>query len=162
MERFISTFGVLNLLQEQNPPEPLKNIRNMGAARGKRRIEQVEPAVGDDVEAPAQKTTRPVESPQISGDQRFGETTEFLPLRQSSQATGQQEDDEQATDLVQGSQEMDDSNYATFILYGTLCYYTIGQLGTTLTHSMAQVVCRLKSSGYVIIEDMLPLENALP
>lgn len=98
----------------------------MREARGKRRIEQVEPAADNDAHVPAQKATRAFESPLASVGQRLGEDTEFLPLSQFSQAIGQQEDDEQAADLVQGSQDMDDSVYATFILYGMLCY-TIGR-----------------------------------
>lgn len=133
----------------------------MGGARGKRRIEQVDPAAGDDAQAPAQKATRAVEGPQAPEGQRFGETTEFLPLRQSSQGTGQQEDDEeQATDLVQGSQDMDDSVYATFILYGILCLYAVSQERTTLMY-MIQVVCRLKLSECVIIKGMLPMGSVL-
>lgn len=131
----------------------------MGQARGKRRIEQVEPAAGDGVHAPAQKTSRAFESPLVSEGQRFGEATQFVPLSQSSQAIGQQEDDEQAADLIQGSQDMDDSVYATFILYGTL-FYEVGSSRTTLMH-IIQVVCRLKLSEYAITEDMLLQESVL-
>ena len=43
---------------------------------------------------------------------------QFVPLSQSSQSLGQEEDDAQAADLIQGSQDMDDSSYNTYTLYG--------------------------------------------
>ena len=39
-----------------------------------------------------------------------------MPLSQSSQSLGQEEDDAQAADLIQGSQDMD--NASTYTLYG--------------------------------------------
>ena len=51
----------------------------------------------------------------LSSGQRLGESANFIPL---SQAAGADEDDEGALDLVQGSQEMDESSLTSSILYG--------------------------------------------
>lgn len=87
----------------------------MGRTLGKRDIEQVDPTVDDNAHAPAQKANRASEGQPASNGQRFGEDTQFVPL-----SHGQDEDDEQAAGLIQGSQDMDDSVYSTYMLYGML------------------------------------------
>ena len=52
----------------------------------------------------------------ITSGQWFGKDMQFVPLSQSSQSLGQEEDDAQAADLIQGSQDMD--NASTHTLYG--------------------------------------------
>lgn len=55
----------------------------------------------------------------ISTAQRFGESADYIPLNQVSQVTGADEEDSQAADLVQSSQDVDESSLASFVLYGT-------------------------------------------
>jgi SWI/SNF-related matrix-associated actin-dependent regulator of chromatin subfamily A3 len=74
------------------------------------------------------RTTRPgsntTATTTITG-QRFGESTEFVPLSQSSQAIILDgEDDAEAEDLIQGSQ--DDSSYVSFMHYGSLRTKIVG------------------------------------
>ena len=77
----------------------------------KRGIEQVDPTA--DLE-----DDRGSKASRITSGQRFGEDTQFVPLSQPSQSFGQEEGDAQAADLIQGSQDMDDSSYNTYTLYG--------------------------------------------
>lgn len=61
-----------------------------------------------------------------SKGQRFGQDVQFIPLSQvaqpipstGGQPTGGDEDDAQATDLVQGSQDINDSSLNDVTLYG--------------------------------------------
>lgn len=92
-------------------------LETMGRTLGKRDIEHVDLTASDDAHTPAQKANRAEGQPAFNG-QRLGEGTQFVPLSQSSQSFGQEEDDEQAADLIQGSQDVDDSVYSTYMLYG--------------------------------------------
>lgn len=92
---------------------------------GKRKSEAVDLTTNgsDDSDARAAKISRTASSlsPEGTGTstgQRFGESTEFLPLNQLSQVAGADEDDAQAADLVQGSQDVDESSMGSFVLYG--------------------------------------------
>lgn len=92
---------------------------------GKRKSEAVDLTTNgsDDGEARAAKIRQTASSlsPEGTGTstgQRFGESTEFLPLNQLSQVVGADEDDAQAADLVQGSQDVDESSMGSFVLYG--------------------------------------------
>lgn len=51
----------------------------------------------------------------LSSGQRLGEAASFIPL---SQAAGADEDDEGALDLIEGSQDVDESSLTSSILYG--------------------------------------------
>lgn len=83
----------------------------MARFSAKRGIGQVDPTA-DESNGRGHKASR------ITSGQRFGEDTQFVPLSQSSQSVGQEEDDAQAADLIQGSQDADDS-YNNYTLYGT-------------------------------------------
>jgi SWI/SNF-related matrix-associated actin-dependent regulator of chromatin subfamily A3 len=68
----------------------------------------------------ASRTSPSLLNPQsISTAPRFGESADYIPLNQLSQATGVDEEDAQAADLVQSSQDVDESSLASFVLYGT-------------------------------------------
>lgn len=54
--------------------------------------------------------------------QRFGESADFIPLNQLSQVVGADEEDEEALDVIQGSQEVDETSLTTSILYGMLLF----------------------------------------
>ncbi|KAJ5903394.1 hypothetical protein N7504_005777 [Penicillium tannophilum] len=74
----------------------------------------------EDNEARATKVNRstPYLDPQnISNGERFGESAEFIPL---TQVPGADEDDAQATELVEGTQDVDESSVSTTMLYGNL------------------------------------------
>jgi SWI/SNF-related matrix-associated actin-dependent regulator of chromatin subfamily A3 len=65
------------------------------------------------------KASRLIYSPdENSTGQRLGESAEFIPLPALSQDFGVDEEDDQAADVVQGSQEVDESSLTTYILYG--------------------------------------------
>lgn len=83
--------------------------QTMARFPAKRGIEKVDPTADED--------DRGHKASRITSGQRFGEDTQFVPLSQSSQSFGQEEDDAQAADLIQGSQDMDDAS--TYTLYGT-------------------------------------------
>ncbi|KZN89343.1 putative SWI/SNF-related matrix-associated actin-dependent regulator of chromatin subfamily A member 3-like [Penicillium chrysogenum] len=53
-----------------------------------------------------------------SPGQRFGEAVDFIPLNQLSQVFGADEEDEEALNVVQGSQEVDETSLTSSILYG--------------------------------------------
>ena len=53
-----------------------------------------------------------------SSGQRFGESADFIPLNQLSQVVGADEEDEEALDVLQGSQEVDETSLTSSILYG--------------------------------------------
>ncbi|PYI09985.1 hypothetical protein BO78DRAFT_435423 [Aspergillus sclerotiicarbonarius CBS 121057] len=96
----------------------------MGRTPAKRRIEQVD-LTGDGDEASPR--TLPSKSPRTGNGQRFGQDTTFVPLSQSSQVYGgDDEDDAQAADLIQGSQDVDDSSIGTYIHYGDLPTKIVG------------------------------------
>lgn len=90
----------------------------MSRTPGKRDIQQVDFTAGEDVYGCDQKARRICDGQSASSNgKRFGEDTQFVPLSQSSQSL-EQEDDAQAGYLVQGSQDIDDSSYSTYMLYG--------------------------------------------
>ncbi|KAL5342935.1 SNF2 family N-terminal domain-containing protein [Aspergillus crustosus] len=69
---------------------------------------------------------RPPKYPRLSG-QRFGEETTFVPLSQASQVSLiEDEDDAAAADVIQGSQEGDDSSETTQLHYGDLKTKIVG------------------------------------
>jgi SWI/SNF-related matrix-associated actin-dependent regulator of chromatin subfamily A3 len=101
----------------------------MGRPRAKRNIDQVDLTVDDRDTSPQRKrATRPgsnTTATTVTPGQRFGESTEFVPLSQSSQAIILDgEDDAEAEDLIQGSQ--DDSSYVSFMHYGSLRTKIVG------------------------------------
>ncbi|KAJ5462877.1 hypothetical protein N7475_007821 [Penicillium sp. IBT 31633x] len=59
----------------------------------------------------------------LSSGQRLGEAASFIPL---SQAAGADEDDEGALDLIEGSQDVDESSLTSSILYGVLSTKIVG------------------------------------
>ncbi|KAJ5197302.1 hypothetical protein N7449_007781 [Penicillium cf. viridicatum] len=61
-----------------------------------------------------------------SSDQRFGESADFIPLNQLSQVVGADEEDEEALDVIQGSQEVDETSLTTSILYGIVSTKIVG------------------------------------
>ncbi|KAJ5657727.1 uncharacterized protein N7484_001376 [Penicillium longicatenatum] len=74
----------------------------------------------DNNEARAAKVNRPtpyLDPQDISNGERFGESTDFIPL---TQVPGADEDDAQATELVEGSQDVDESSPSSSMLYGNL------------------------------------------
>jgi SWI/SNF-related matrix-associated actin-dependent regulator of chromatin subfamily A3 len=74
----------------------------------------------DDNEARAAKVNRPtpyLDPQDISNGERFGESTDFIPL---TQVPGADEDDAQATELVEGSQDVDEPSPSSSMLYGKL------------------------------------------
>ncbi|RAL05550.1 DEAD/DEAH box helicase [Aspergillus ibericus CBS 121593] len=96
----------------------------MGRTPAKRSIEQVD-LTGDGDEASPR--TLPSKSPRTPNGQRFGQDTTFVPPSQSSQVYGgEDEDDAQAADLIQGSQDVDDSSIGTYIHYGDLQTKIVG------------------------------------
>ena len=86
----------------------------------KRKAGAVDTTVSHNDARPAKvgRDTSNIDHDEISTGQRFGEDTEFLPLNQLSQVVGADEDDAQATDVIQGSQEEDGSSLSSNILYG--------------------------------------------
>ncbi|KAF9890959.1 hypothetical protein FE257_005216 [Aspergillus nanangensis] len=92
----------------------------MGQSSKKRNIDVVD-LTQDDSE-PLRPT--PPKTPRVATGERFGEPTAFVPLSQSSQAYGD-EDDAQAASVVQNSQDADDSP-ANSILYGNLYTKIVG------------------------------------
>lgn len=87
----------------------------------RKRISNLVDLVNDDSDAPVSKASRTA-SPSLnslSTGQRFGESTDFIPLNQLSQATSADEEDAQAADLIPGSQDGDESSSSNSILYGT-------------------------------------------
>lgn len=61
-----------------------------------------------------------------SPGQRFGESTDFIPLNQLSQVVGADEEDEEALNVIQGSQEVDETSLTSSILYGMLLFNNLG------------------------------------
>ncbi|KAJ5507433.1 hypothetical protein N7527_009576 [Penicillium freii] len=61
-----------------------------------------------------------------SSGQRFGESADFIPLNQLSQVVGADEEDEVALDVIQGSQEVDETSLTTSILYGIVSTKIVG------------------------------------
>lgn len=98
----------------------VRGISDMTQYPGKRKTDAVD-LTTDDVSARAVKATR-TESPpypqNISSGQRFGENTGFLPLVQLSQIDGADDEDAQASELVQGSQDSGESSTGNYVLYG--------------------------------------------
>lgn len=67
----------------------------------------------------APKVSRtPALNSEISSGQRFGESVDFIPLPPLSQSFEADEADEDAADVVEGSQDVDESSLTTSILYG--------------------------------------------
>ncbi|KAK4864322.1 hypothetical protein LT330_009849 [Penicillium expansum] len=58
--------------------------------------------------------------------QRFGESADFIPLNQLSQVIGADEEDEEALDVIQGSQEVDETSLTSSILYGIVSTKIVG------------------------------------
>ncbi|KAJ5941363.1 hypothetical protein N7516_001531 [Penicillium verrucosum] len=61
-----------------------------------------------------------------NSDQRFGESADFIPSNQLSQVVGADEEDEEALDVIQGSQEVDETSLTTSILYGIVSTKIVG------------------------------------
>ncbi|KAJ5165354.1 Zinc finger RING-type [Penicillium coprophilum] len=64
--------------------------------------------------------------PDNSLGQRVGNSVDFIPLNQLSQVAGADEDDEEALDVIQGSQEVDETSLTTSILYGIVSTKIVG------------------------------------
>jgi SWI/SNF-related matrix-associated actin-dependent regulator of chromatin subfamily A3 len=64
----------------------------------------------------ASRTESSFDSQNVSPGMRFGESADFIPLPPPSQAAFADEEDDEAAELVQGSQ--DDSSTGNFMLYG--------------------------------------------
>ncbi|OQE40343.1 hypothetical protein PENCOP_c006G02635 [Penicillium coprophilum] len=58
--------------------------------------------------------------------QRVGDPVDFNPLNQLSQVAGADEDEEEALDVIQGSQEVDETSLTTSILYGIVSTKIVG------------------------------------
>ncbi|PWY85763.1 hypothetical protein BO94DRAFT_566501 [Aspergillus sclerotioniger CBS 115572] len=98
----------------------------MGRTPAKRRIEQVDLTGDDDERSPR---NLPSKSPRTGNGERLGQDTTFMPLNQSSQVYGgEDEDDAQAADLIQGSQVVDDSSIGTYIHYGDMPTKIVGHV----------------------------------
>ncbi|PYH99485.1 hypothetical protein BO71DRAFT_369134 [Aspergillus ellipticus CBS 707.79] len=87
----------------------------------------------DNDNSPGSRPALPSKSPRISSSsasrgQRFGQDTAFVPLSQASQvyAGGDDEDDAQAADVVQGSQEANDPSDGSYMHYGDLPTKIVG------------------------------------
>ncbi|CAG8900036.1 unnamed protein product [Penicillium egyptiacum] len=61
-----------------------------------------------------------------SPGQRFGESADFIPLNQLSQVFGADEEDEEALNVIQGSQEVDEASLTSSILYGIVSTNIVG------------------------------------
>ncbi|RMJ28381.1 SNF2 family helicase [Aspergillus sp. HF37] len=96
----------------------------MAPAPGKRKSDAVD-LTGDDQPSKAGRVVSSNGHSDASNGQRFGQDVQFIPLSQihqpipstGSQPTGGDEDDAQAADLVQGSQDIDDSSLNDVTLY---------------------------------------------
>ena len=87
---------------------------------GKRKFDAVDLTGGDaDIHTP--KAGRIVSSNASTG-QRFGQDTEFIPFSELYQPTLTDEDDTQAADLIQGSQDFDDTSLNDYTLYGIFIF----------------------------------------
>lgn len=85
----------------------------------KRKSDLVDLTQDEDVHASkAIRTTSNGHLGSIARSERLGENAEFLPLNQLSQVAGADEEDAEAAELVQGSQDVDESSLSTNILYG--------------------------------------------
>ncbi|KAJ5836819.1 Zinc finger RING-type [Penicillium robsamsonii] len=62
----------------------------------------------------------------ISLGQRVGASVDFMPLNQLSQVVGADEDDEEALNVIQGSQEVDETSLTSSILYGIVSTKIVG------------------------------------
>ncbi|CAI7566670.1 unnamed protein product [Penicillium palitans] len=65
-------------------------------------------------------------SQDTSSGRRFGESADSMPLNQLSQVVGADEEDEEALDVIQGSQEVDEASLTTSILYGIVSTKIVG------------------------------------
>ncbi|KGO66055.1 Zinc finger, RING-type [Penicillium italicum] len=61
-----------------------------------------------------------------SSGQRFGESADFIPLNQLTQVVGADEEDEEALDVIQDSQEVDETSLTSSILYGIVSTKIVG------------------------------------
>ncbi|KAE8142226.1 SNF2 family N-terminal domain-containing protein [Aspergillus pseudotamarii] len=94
----------------------------MGVRRGKRQVDQIDLTQTDDENRPSTAKT-----PRVSHGQRLGEDTLFMPLSELSQvATGDEEDDAQAADVIPGSQAADDPAAGNSMLYGNVNTKIVG------------------------------------
>ncbi|KAJ5573642.1 uncharacterized protein N7459_008069 [Penicillium hispanicum] len=93
----------------------------------KRKSDLVDRTQDEDVHTSKAIRTKPAEHLQdIVRGERLGESAEFLPLNQLSQVAGADEEDAEAAELVQGSQDVDESSMSTNILYGCLPTKIVG------------------------------------
>ncbi|KAJ5099789.1 hypothetical protein N7532_006790 [Penicillium argentinense] len=77
----------------------------------------------------ASKTSRTAETTTPSNaslGQRFGETTEYIPLNQLPQVVGAEEEDAEATEVAQGSEDADDAATSNFVHYGSFKTTIVG------------------------------------
>ncbi|KAJ5182740.1 Zinc finger RING-type [Penicillium capsulatum] len=77
----------------------------------------------------AAKTSRAVDSlspPSFSTGQRFGENVDFIPLNQLSQVPGADEEDAEATEILESSQDADEASLEANIRYGSLPTKIVG------------------------------------
>ncbi|KAJ5958320.1 Zinc finger RING-type [Penicillium vulpinum] len=74
----------------------------------------------------ASRTAPSLNTEKSSPGQRFGESADFIPLNQLSQVVGADEDDEEALDVIQGSQEVDETSLTSSILYGIVSTKIVG------------------------------------
>ncbi|KAG0155809.1 hypothetical protein PDIDSM_2982 [Penicillium digitatum] len=61
-----------------------------------------------------------------SSGRRFGESADFIPLNQLTQVVGADEEDEEALDVIEGSQEVDETSLTSSILYGIVSTKIVG------------------------------------
>lgn len=87
---------------------------------GKRKTDAVD-LTTDNVSARAAKASRTESSlgaQTLSPGQRFGESTDFIPINQLSQAEGADDEDAQASELIHGSQDPGEGPMGNYVLYG--------------------------------------------
>lgn len=75
------------------------------------------------------RTTGSLSPQSFSTGQRFGESVDFIPLNELSQVPGADEEDAEATEIVENSQDADESSLASNFLYGSS--HCISLLGFT-------------------------------
>ena len=90
----------------------------------KRKSDLVDSTQHEDARASKAVRSTPAEQLRaIARGERLGESADFLPLNQLSQVDGADEEDAEAVELIQGSQDVDESTLSTNILYGKLVIY---------------------------------------
>jgi hypothetical protein len=119
-----------------------ERLSNNGYARIAKALRPAEPSnpgdssTGSSIKEAAASSTLD----NTSTGQRFGETTDFLPL---TQVSGEDEDEE-AANAIQGTQGGDDSSLASTVLYG-LYWCRLGFLLTPHTNRLRQALYLEKS-----------------